>query len=106
MPYLKEMTFFARFVPDILAQKKVITIRDASEKDYQAGSVVDVFTLEEGQWFCRLEIVSVEPIRFQSLSDYHAQQENMSLEELKSVIASIYPDEDELYVIRYQLAEA
>ncbi|MCE7626929.1 ASCH domain-containing protein, partial [Vibrio fluvialis] len=43
------MTFFARFERDILAGKKVITIRDASEKDYQPGTVVDVSTLEEGR---------------------------------------------------------
>ncbi|MCG6212709.1 MULTISPECIES: N(4)-acetylcytidine aminohydrolase [Vibrio] len=99
------MTFFARFERDILAGKKVITIRDASEKDYQPGTVVDVSTLEEGRWFCRLHIESVEPVQFSALTAYHAEQENMTLDELKQVISDIYPGIEELYVITYQLVE-
>lgn len=96
------MTFFSRFEPDILNGKKVITIRDASEKDYQPGSVVEVSTLEEGRWFCRLRILSVEPVSFSALTSYHAEQENMTLDELKQVISDIYPGVEELYVVHYQ----
>lgn len=101
-----EMTFFARFEADILAKKKVITIRDESESHYQAGSIVDVSSLEEGKWFCRLKIDAVEPILFSELSEFHAAQENMSLETLKQVIQDIYPGIEQLYVIHYQLVES
>ncbi|UTM57069.1 N(4)-acetylcytidine aminohydrolase [Photobacterium sp. CCB-ST2H9] len=97
------MTFFARFEADILSGRKTITIRDVSESHYVPGSVVQVSTLEEGRDFCRLEILSVEPILFQDLSEFHARQENMTLAELKTVIREIYPDDDQLYVITYRL---
>ncbi|KDM90325.1 N(4)-acetylcytidine aminohydrolase [Photobacterium galatheae] len=97
------MTFFARFEADILSGRKTITIRDVSESHYVPGSVVQVSTLEEDRDFCRLEILAVEPILFQDLSDFHARQENMTLAELKTVIREIYPDDDQLYVITYRL---
>ncbi len=96
------MTFFSRFENDILSGHKVITIRDESEKNYQVGSVVDVSTLEEGRWFCQLKILSVEPVLFSELNDFHAEQENMTLPELKQVIEEIYPGIEQLYVIQYQ----
>ncbi len=100
---LSELTFFQRFEADILSGKKTITIRDASEKDYEPDSVVQVSTFEEERWFCALKIASVTPIQFAELSEFHASQENMSLPELKRVIREIYPDTDELYVIAYSL---
>lgn len=105
MQFPTTMTFFARFEADILSGKKVITIRDESEKDYQPGSVVDVSTLEEGRWFCRLKIQSVEPVLFSDLNEFHAEQENMTLLQLKQVINDIYPGIESLYVIQYELVE-
>lgn len=105
MQFPTTMTFFARFEADILSGKKVITIRDESEKDYQPGSVVDVSTLEEGRWFCRLKIQSVEPVLFSELNEFHAEQENMTLPQLKQVINDIYPGIESLYVIQYELVE-
>ncbi|MGY2572125.1 N(4)-acetylcytidine aminohydrolase [Vibrio sp. C8] len=105
MQFPTTMTFFARFEADILSGKKVITIRDESEKDYQPGSVVDVSTLEEGHWFCRLKIKSVEPVLFSDLNEFHAEQENMTLPQLKQVINDIYPGIESLYVIQYELVE-
>ncbi|MGF1732580.1 N(4)-acetylcytidine aminohydrolase [Photobacterium kasasachensis] len=99
------MTFFERFETDILAGKKTITIRDESENNYVPGTVVRVSTLEEGREFCCLEILSVEPILFDDLSDFHAQQENMSLPVLKDVIQEIYPGIEQLYVISYKLSQ-
>ncbi|HAS6346794.1 N(4)-acetylcytidine aminohydrolase [Vibrio sp. IRLE0018] len=96
------MTFFSRFESDILADKKTITIRDESESHYVAGTTVEVSTLEEGRVFCRLKILSVEPIQFSALNAFHAEQENMTLEELKSVIQAIYPGIEQLFVISYQ----
>lgn len=98
-----EISFFQRFENDILAGKKTITIRDDSEKDYKANSIVKVYTFETNRWFCDVMIENVQPIHFDQLSDTHAKQENMTLEQLKQVIRDIYPGVNELYVISFQL---
>ncbi|WP_039555724.1 N(4)-acetylcytidine aminohydrolase [Vibrio vulnificus] len=69
---------------------------------YQPGTTVEVSTLEEGRVFCQLKILSVEPIAFSALNQFHAEQENMTLETLKEVIQEIYPGIEQLYVIQYQ----
>ena len=102
---LSKMTFFERFEVDILSAKKTITIRDESEKDYSANSIVQVSTYENDRWFCELKIKDVEVIAFSQLSDFHAKQENMSLSELKGVIQKIYPNVQSLYVISYELVD-
>lgn len=99
------MTFFERFEADILSGKKTITLRDGAERYYVPNSVVTVSTFEEGREFCRLKIVSVEPVLFDALSDYHAEQENMTLAELREVIQDIYPGIQQLYLISYQLID-
>ncbi|MDE8602203.1 N(4)-acetylcytidine aminohydrolase [Marinomonas sp. RSW2] len=100
---LSKITFFERFEADILSGKKTITIRDEAEKDYAPNSVVQVSTYENDRWFCALKIQSVDAIAFSQLSEFHAQQENMTLPELKNVIQEIYPDVERLYVISYEL---
>ncbi len=97
------MTFFSRFENDILSGKKTITIRDESEKNYQVGSRVTVATFEDGREFCQLDVLAVEPIHWDDLNVWHAEQENMTLSELKSVISEIYPNETQFYVVSYQL---
>lgn len=97
------MTFFERFESDILSGKKVITIRDESEKDYVVGTEVEVSTYEDNRHFCRLAIDAVDPINFDDLNQYHAEQENMTLEELKNIIEEIYPNKGQLYVISYHI---
>lgn len=102
---LTEMTFFERFEADILSGKKTITIRDASEKDYAPGSCVQVSTFEDNRWFCQLRIDSVTALEFAQLSERHAEQENMTLPQLKAVIRDIYPNTDSLYVVAFQLVK-
>ncbi|MFB9135558.1 N(4)-acetylcytidine aminohydrolase [Vibrio olivae] len=102
MTLLTTMTFFERFEHDIVSGVKTITIRNHEEKDYQPQSVVEVSTLETGRVFCHLRILSVEPILFSQLNDAHAQQENMTLPQLKAVIQEIYPGIQQLYVIRFE----
>ncbi|OBT13186.1 ASCH domain-containing protein [Vibrio sp. UCD-FRSSP16_10] len=97
------MTFFERFETDILSGKKTITIRDSSECHYAPDSIVEVSTFEQGRRFCALRITSVTPILFDDLTDFHAEQENMTLTELKEVIADIYPGIKQLFVIKYEL---
>lgn len=100
---LTEMTFFERFEADILSKKKIITIRDGSEKDFIANTIVQVSTYETGRWFCEVLIKDVQPISSDNLSEFHAYQENMTLTELKAVIGEIYPNVQCLYVITYEL---
>ncbi|ETI62235.1 N(4)-acetylcytidine aminohydrolase [Marinomonas profundimaris] len=100
---LTKITFFERFEADILSGKKTITIRDESEKDYALDSVVQVSTYETNRWFCALKIHSVISLPYSQLSEFHAQQENMTLLALKTVIQEIYPNIESLYVISYEL---
>lgn len=102
---LQHITFYKRFRDDILAKRKTITIRDASEKDFAVNSIVTVAEYETGSVFARVKINSVTPILLNELSDEHARQENMSLSELKQVIGEIYPKENSFYVIRFLLVE-
>ena len=43
-PQYPEFTFFGRFVDDILAGRKTITIRDESEANWQPGQRLSLFT--------------------------------------------------------------
>ncbi len=103
MSGLSKMTFFERFEADILAGKKTITLRDESEKDFVIGSIVDVATFETDRQFCQLRILAVTAVGFSELNHQHAEQENMSLEQLKQVIADIYPGIEQLYEIQFEL---
>jgi len=98
---LQTITFFQRFESDILAGKKTITLRDASESHFYAGQVVKVANLETGHCYAELEITSVGWVDFDDLNPLHAQQENMSLAALKSLIRTIYPGIQQLYQINF-----
>ncbi|MGR6980179.1 N(4)-acetylcytidine aminohydrolase [Testudinibacter sp. P27/CKL/0425] len=98
-----QITFFQRFEADILSGRKTITIRDHAESHYLPGTVVEVLTNETQRWFANIRIESVTPIQIDQLNEQHAQQENMSLSELKQVIRQIYPHETALWVIAFQL---
>ncbi|HIP76213.1 MAG TPA: ASCH domain-containing protein [Psychromonas hadalis] len=87
----------------MLSGKKTIILRDESEKHYIPHTQVSVSTFDDGSVFCTLQIISVEPIQFNALSDFHAQQENMTLTELKTVIQEIYPGIEQLYIVSDQL---
>ena len=100
-----EFTFFSRFVADIQAGRKTITIRDGSEADWQPGQRLSLFTNPEHQPFGTIEVISVKAVAFDELDDEHARQENMTLPELKEVIRAIYPDLPQLYVIEFKLVE-
>lgn len=101
-PY-PEFTFFGRFVADIQAGRKTITIRDQSEAHWQPGQRLSLFTNPEHRPFGAIEVLAVESVAFEALSDEHARQENMTLPELKRVIRDIYPELPPLYVIEFKL---
>lgn len=99
------ITFYERLLPLVISGKKVITIRDQHESHYVPHSVVRVFALETGKYYTDIEILSVEPIDYDDISEYHATQEAMTLDNLKSLIREIYPTEQSLFVIHYRLVE-
>ena len=98
-----DITFYQRFETDILAGRKTITIRDKSESHFKAGDILRVGRFEDNQYFCTIEVVSVPSITLDELTEQHAAQENMGLEELKEVIRGIYPSENKFWVIQFKL---
>ncbi|WGE35121.1 N(4)-acetylcytidine aminohydrolase [Actinobacillus genomosp. 1] len=102
---MNNITFFSRFEADILAGKKTITIRDKSEAYFQPQQELKVFTNETNRFFADIRVISVTPIHFEQLNEQHAKQENMSLAELKQVIRDIYPNDNDFFVIEFELIE-
>ncbi|KAB1991469.1 N(4)-acetylcytidine aminohydrolase [Haemophilus parainfluenzae] len=98
---MNDITFYQRFEADILAGRKTITIRDKSESHFKAGDILRVGRFEDNQYFCTIEVLNVSPITLDKLTEQHAVQENMGLDELKEVIQDIYPIEELFYVIRF-----
>jgi uncharacterized protein YqfB (UPF0267 family) len=101
---MNDITFFQRFESDIVAGRKTITLRDASESHFEPGQQLRVGRYEDDVYFCTIEVVSVTPVALSDLTDEHARQENMTLPQLKEVIAEIYPGLNELYAIVFTLA--
>lgn len=103
---MKNITFYRRFESDIVAGRKTITLRDKSDADYTTGDIVSVARYEDNQFFCHIKVNAVTPVRFHQLNQDHARQENMTLDQLKSTIAEIYPGIVELYMIEFMLCKA
>lgn len=97
-----DITFFQRFQDDILAGRKTITIRDASESHFKAGDVLRVGRYEDDGYFCTLQVIATSEVTLDTLTELHAHQENMTLDELKTVISEIYPGQQKFYVIEFQ----
>ena len=100
---MNDITFYQRFEADILAGRKTITIRDKSESHFKAGDILRVGRFDDNQYFCTIEVLGVSPITLDELTEQHATQENMGLDELKEVIRGIYPSEERFYVIEFIL---
>ena len=97
-----DITFFQRFQDDILAGRKTITIRDAAESHFKTGDVLRVGRYEDDGYFCTIRVVATSTVTLDTLSEPHAQQENMTLAQLREVIAEIYPEEKQFYVIEFE----
>ncbi|EPP0237603.1 N(4)-acetylcytidine aminohydrolase [Escherichia fergusonii] len=97
-----DITFFQRFQDDILAGRKTITIRDGSESHFKTGDVLRVGRFEDDGYFCTIEVTATSTVTLDTLTEKHAQQENMTLPELKKVIADIYPRQTQFYVIEFK----
>ena len=100
---MNDITFYQRFEADILAGRKTITIRDKSESHFKAGDILCVGRFEDNQYFCTVEVLSVSPITLDELTEQHAKQENMGLDELKEVIRGIYLKEELFYLIKFKI---
>ncbi|MGL4711270.1 MAG: N(4)-acetylcytidine aminohydrolase [Shewanella sp.] len=100
---LTKITFFERFEHDILTGAKTITLRDETESHVAVGQTLPVSTFETDRWFCDINIMAVTPVRLTELTDTHAQQENMTLPQLRAVIAEIYPGLEQLFMIRFRV---
>lgn len=100
---MNKITFFSRFEADILSGKKTITIRDKTESYFKPEQILDVYTNETDRFFAKIKVVSVTPILFDDLNEKHAEQENMTLSQLKEVIKDIYPNDNKFFVISYAL---
>ncbi|HHX8499368.1 TPA: N(4)-acetylcytidine aminohydrolase [Vibrio diabolicus] len=98
-----KITFFEFLTPLITSGKKTITIRDKSESHYVPNTEVEVFTLETDRKVCNIKIRSVEPLNFEYINEFHAEQEAIELPKLKQLIREIYPNTDTLFVIEYEL---
>ena len=96
------ITFFQRFQDDILAGRKTITLRDAAESHFKTGDVLRVGRYEDDGYFCTIRVVATSTVTLDTLSELHAQQENMTLAQLREVIAEIYPEEKQFYVIEFE----
>ena len=100
---MNDITFYQRFEADILAGRKTITIRDKSESHFKAGDILRVGRFEDNQYFCTIKVLSVSPMTLDALTEQHAKQENMGLEDLKEVIRAIYPNEDKFVLINFKI---
>ncbi len=97
-----DITFFQRFQDDILAGRKTIALRDAAESHFKTGDVLRVGRYEDDGYFCTIRVVATSTVTLDTLSELHAQQENMTLAQLREVIAEIYPEEKQFYVIEFE----
>lgn len=97
-----DITFFQRFQDDILAGRKTITIRNAAESHFKMGDVLRVGRYEDDGYFCTIRVVATSTVTLDTLTELHAQQENMTLAQLREVIAEIYPEEKQFYVIEFE----
>lgn len=57
---------------------------------------------EDDGYFCTIEVTGTSTVTLDTLTEKHAEQENMSLAELKQVIAEIYPGQRQFYVIDFK----
>nr|EID0422207.1 ASCH domain-containing protein [Escherichia coli] len=97
-----DITFFQRFQDDILAGRKTITIRDESESHFNTGDVLRVGRFEDDGYFCTIEVTATSTVTLDTLTEKHAEQENMTLTDLKKVITDIYPGQTQFYVIEFK----
>ncbi len=83
--------FFNVSGDDILAGRKTITIRDESESHFKTGDVLRVGRFEDDGYFCTIEVTATSTVTLDTLTEKHAEQENMTLTELKRSLPTSIP---------------
>lgn len=83
VPCSQTTSLFSTFRDDILAGRKTITIRDESESHFKTGDVLRVGRFEDDGYFCTIEVTATSTVTLDTLTEKHAEQENMTLTELK-----------------------
>ena len=68
----------------------------------KTGDVLRVGRFEDDGYFCTIEVTATSTVTLDTLTEKHAEQENMTLTELKKVIADIYPGQTQFYVIEFK----
>ena len=99
------ITFYQCFREGILSGKKIITIRNKDEAHFTVGQILSVATYEADEWFCNIKVNKVEPLHKDDFNEQHAMNENMTLEQLHSVIEEIYPDENQFFLIEFEVLQ-
>jgi uncharacterized protein YqfB (UPF0267 family) len=64
--------------------------------------VLRVGRYEDDGYFCTISVTATSTVTLDTLTERHAEQENMTLAQLRQVIAAIYPGEDQFYVIEFK----
>ena len=100
---MTQIKFFDDLLPAVISGQKTITIRSLSGLKYLPGSCVQVISQTTGLCVCEIKIISVEAILFSQINDSHARREQMTLTDLKNLIAQIYPDTKQLSLISFKL---
>lgn len=91
VPCSQTTSLFQRFEDDILAGRKTITIRDESESHFKTGDVLRVGRFEDDGYFCTIEVTATSTVTLDTLTEKHAEQENMTLTELKKSLLTSIP---------------
>lgn len=91
VPCSQTTSLFQRFQDDILAGRKTITIRDESESHFKTGDVLRVGRFEDDGYFCTIEVTATSTVTLDTLTEKHAEQENMTLTELKKSLLTSIP---------------
>lgn len=98
-----DITFYRHFAPDILAGRKTITLRDKQESEFRQGQYLRAGYEDNGEYFATLEVLSVTPVLQSELTAEHARQENMTEQQLRQVIAQIYPGVEQLFSVSFRV---
>jgi uncharacterized protein YqfB (UPF0267 family) len=105
------LTFFGWLLPLVTSGLKTITIRDAAEADLftphvTTSTTLPVYALEDSTRHhpvCYVVLRSVKPLAWDDINESHARQECMSLSRLQGLLREIYPNEESLYLINYEV---
>lgn len=101
---MNDITFYQRFEADILAGRKMITIRDKSENHFKVGDILRARRFEDNEYFCTIEVLSITPITLDEFTEQHLEMANMDdLDKPKEILWGTYPNKKQYYIILFKL---